>query len=191
MDNKQVRHNGYIRLHGYAREIRRVDGMSSEDIRLEGDKGGGEAGLGELDQYAVVLREKGIKVTSPRLRILQYLEDVENHPDADTIYSTLKADNPSLSKTTVYNTLDLFHRKGLVSVLTISKTEQRYEPYKDMHHHLLCGRCGRIYDIDISCPYLDGMLHGEHKVEEVHGYFKGTCKHCLSEVRADEEKEEV
>jgi Fe2+ or Zn2+ uptake regulation protein len=165
--------------------------MSSEEIGLQEKKTGDKAVPGGLDRYVAVLREHGIKATSPRLSILRILEEKENHLTADYIYSALKADNPSLSKTTVYNTLDMFYRKGLISVLTISKTEQRYEPMKGMHHHLLCRRCEKIIDIDISCPYLDGMLHGEHKVEEVHGYFRGICKHCLPTVQVEENKEEA
>ena len=191
VDYKQVRHNGYNRRYGYAKEFREVHRMSSEQIGLEEKKGDVKAELGGLDRYATVLREHGIKATSPRLRILRLLEESDDHLTADAIYTALKKGNPSLSKTTVYNTLDMLYRKGLVSVLTISASEQRYEPMKGMHHHLLCRRCGRIIDIDISCPYLDGMLHGEHKVEEVHGYFRGICKHCLSAMQVEKDMEEA
>ena len=98
----------------------------------------------------------------------------------DTIYRALRRGSPSLSRTTVYNTLEMLRSKGLVQSITISGTELRYEVAKPCHHHLLCGQCGRIYDIMIDCPFLGGMLEGEHKVDEVHGYFKGTCKACLA-----------
>ena len=142
----------------------------------------GEVGL---DLCTCLLREHGLKVTSPRTKILCYLMGRDDHPTVDMIHSALKPEEPSLSKTTVYNTLDLFRRKGLVSVLTISASEQRYEFGKDMHHHLLCDGCGRILNIDIRCPYVDGLLHGEHKIKEVHGYFMGTCNHCLSATSVD------
>jgi Fe2+ or Zn2+ uptake regulation protein len=129
---------------------------------------------------AEALREQGLKATPQRIRILKFLRERDGHPTADEIYSTLKEASPSLSKTTVYNNLEILRQKGLVSVLTISPSEMRYEYGQDMHHHLLCDECGNIYDIDISCPYMDNMLHGEHKVKEVHGYFRGTCKDCLT-----------
>lgn len=141
---------------------------------------------GGLERLAGMLRDHGIKATTPRIRILCYLNRAEDHVNVETIFSDLRSDVPSLSKTTVYNTLMLFKEKGLVSALTISSTEQLFELERGMHHHLLCRSCGRIYDIDISCPFLGNMLHGEHKVEEVHGYFKGTCAHCLSADAIDE-----
>jgi Fe2+ or Zn2+ uptake regulation protein len=143
-----------------------------------------------LDRYVQVLRDHRIKATNQRLSILQYLDSVDDHLDVDTIYNALKGNNPSLSKTTVYNTLDLFRSKGIVQALTISGTEHRYELSRGMHHHLFCHHCGRIYNIDVSCPYLDEMLHDEHKIEEVHGYFRGICKNCLGEAGVLDNKEE-
>jgi Fe2+ or Zn2+ uptake regulation protein len=134
---------------------------------------------GDMDRFAQSLKVKGIKATTQRVQILRFLEGRSDHPDVDTIHSELRRENPSLSKTTVYNTLDLLRENGMVQRLTISGTEQRYELATDMHHHLLCRSCGRIYEIEITCPYLDGMLEGEHKIQEVHGYFMGICKHCL------------
>ena len=152
--------------------------MTSEQVKdKERAKGPDE---GELLMYAEQLRSRGIKATSQRIGILRFLDGNGDHPDVDTIYAMLKHTNPSLSKTTVYNTLDLLREKGVVQLLTISGTEHRYEIFTQMHHHLLCNSCGRIYNIDISCPLLGDMLHGEHKIEEVHGYFRGICKHCLS-----------
>lgn len=154
---------------------------------------GQAGGCGEstgLDLCACLLRERGIRVTSQRTRILCFLTERDDHPTVDTIYSALRSEEPSLSRTTVYNTLDLLNRAGLVSVLTISAGEQRYEFGQDMHHHLLCDTCGRIMDIDIRCPYSDGLLHGKHKIKEVHGYFRGTCGHCLSGGTKDTGSEE-
>jgi Fe2+ or Zn2+ uptake regulation protein len=150
------------------------------------DEGCDEPGL---QRYVCMLRKRDLKVTTPRVRLLQFLEGSHDHPTADTIYSGVSEKVPSLSKTTVYNTLQLFHEEGLVSVLTITPSEQRYEFGQELHHHLLCEECGTIYDIDVGCPYLGSMLEGEHKVKEVHGYFRGTCKNCLEAV-ADQRNEE-
>ena len=135
---------------------------------------------GSPKECAEALRERGLKATPQRIRILRYLRERDDHPTVDEIHSALRDKAPSLSKTTVYNNLELLRQKGLVSVLTISPSEMRYEYGQEVHHHLLCDECGRIWDIDISCPYLHGMLHGEHKVKEVHGYFRGTCKDCIA-----------
>ena len=91
----------------------------------------------DRERYADMLRERGLKATSPRIQVLQYLEGNHDHPDADTIHSALRERSPGLSKTTVYTNLELLRQRGLVSVLTISQTEMRYEFGQEVHHHLL------------------------------------------------------
>lgn len=133
-----------------------------------------------MERYASLLRARGLRATSQRLEIYSFLAGREDHLDVDTIYTALRARSPTLSRTTVYNTVEQLHLHGLVQAITISGTERRYEVEKGCHHHLLCRECGRIYDIMIECPFLGEMLLGEHRVEEVHGYFLGVCKSCLS-----------
>lgn len=127
-----------------------------------------------------LLREHRLKVTPQRLEILRYLEKHCIHPTADEIYNALKKRNPSLSKTTVYNTLETMHQQKLVDVLMISESERRYDLAHGSHHHFMCHMCGRIIDIDIACPHCNRIINGEHRVDEVHGYFKGVCSECLT-----------
>ena len=136
--------------------------------------------VSDLEKYVQLLKGKNIKITSPRLEIMRYLDSKNIHPSADRIYSDLKKKNPSLSKTTVYNTLEILERHGLIQALTITEKEYRYDfDSKLHHHHFLCERCNKIMDIEVSCPHLDKMLSGEHKVEKVHGYMKGICRDCI------------
>ena len=132
-----------------------------------------------LEKYAKLLKENQIKVTPQRLIILKYLEQHPIHPTADKIYSDLKSNNPSLSKTTVYNSLETLENHGIIQTITISGSELRYDLKQDMHHHFFCKKCGKIFDMGISCPNIEKMSKFGHKVEEVHGYVKGICKDCL------------
>ena len=132
-----------------------------------------------FEEYVKLLKEKQIKVTPQCLEILKYLDKHRIHPTVEEIYSSLKEKNPSLSKTTVYNSVETLREHCLIQSLTISGTELRYDFKHEMHHHFLCNKCGEIIDIDIECPNLNSMLECGHKVEEVHGYFKGICKKCL------------
>ncbi len=132
-----------------------------------------------MENFVKILKEKNLKITPQRLIVLKYLEENCTHPTTDKIYVDLKSNNPSLSKTTVYNTLEILKKNGLVQSITISGSEQRYDLNDQMHHHFLCKKCGIILDIDVKCPNLGKMLECGHKVEEVHGYFKGICKKCL------------
>ena len=132
-----------------------------------------------FEKYVKLLKENSIKVTPQRLEILKYLDENRTHPTVDEIYSALKEKNPSLSKTTVYNSVETLNEHGIIQSLTISGSESRYDFENKMHHHFLCKKCGNIIDIDIKCPNIGKMLESGHKVEEVHGYFKGICKKCM------------
>ncbi len=132
-----------------------------------------------MDEFVQLLKKHDLKVTPQRLEILKYLAKIKTHPTANMIYSALKKRNPSLSKTTIYNSLDKLYQHKIIHLLTISTSEMRYDFNVKPHHHFLCRICGTIIDIDVDCPYLEKMLKGQHKIEEVHGYFKGVCKDCL------------
>lgn len=141
-----------------------------------------------MDDYVKVLKEHGLKVTAPRLEIMRYLDKNRTHPTAAEIFTDLKKKNPSLSRTTVYNTLETLMKNGVIQMLSISMTEMRYDFKKGMHHHFLCKECGCILDIDVKCQFLDTQLNGDHFVEEVHGYFKGICKNCRKKGRKRKRK---
>jgi Fe2+ or Zn2+ uptake regulation protein len=134
-----------------------------------------------VEELKAWLKQKGIKPTYQRLKILEYLNNnLNNHPTVEMVYDKLHNDIPTLSLTTVYNTLNNFLDKRLVDEVTITGTEVRYDINTDYHHHFLCKECGQIIDIDLKCPYAQGkkrILAG-HKIDEVHGYFKGICKDC-------------
>jgi Fe2+ or Zn2+ uptake regulation protein len=130
------------------------------------------------------LAQKGLKSTYQRILILDYLHANSNkHFTAELIYEKLSKRAPTLSLTTVYNTLSSFVEAGLVSAITITGTEVRYELTTTPHHHLLCKQCGRIIDINIKCPNANRKNIQGYKIDEVHGYFKGICKDCLKKQR--------
>lgn len=133
-----------------------------------------------MDDYVKLLKKNNLKVTPQRLEVIRFLANNKTHPTANQIYTALKKKNPSLSKTTIYNSLDTLIKNRIINELTIIRSESMYDFGNDMHHHLLCRKCGNIIDIDVQCPHLEKMLKGKHKIEEVHGYFKGICEDCLS-----------
>jgi len=138
--------------------------------------------ISNINKLENLLKTKGLKPTYQRLKVLEYLnKHMDEHPTVEAIYEALSREIPTISMTTIYNTLNAFLEKGLVSAITITGTEVRYDYVTSHHHHFLCKKCDRIIDIDIKCPIMEGRkkrTHG-HKIEEVHGYFKGLCKNCL------------
>jgi Fe2+ or Zn2+ uptake regulation protein len=133
--------------------------------------------------FKELLEEKDLKPTYQRLRILEYLEEHENHPTVEMIYEVLVKEIPTISKTTIYNTLNALMEKGLVHSITITGTETRYDVKVCPHHHLLCKVCGKIYDVEVQCPYEGQIEIDGHRIDEKHGYFKGVCKDCLEKER--------
>ncbi len=126
------------------------------------------------------LIKHGIKPSYQRLKIYEYLITKKNHPTVDMIYKELLPQIPTFSKTTVYNTLELFMEKGIAIMITIDEKETRYDADTSVHTHFKCEQCLSIYDLntDLSALNIPGLA--EHKITEHHLYFKGICKSCLS-----------
>lgn len=127
-----------------------------------------------------ILIQKGVKPSFQRIYILQYMMNTKNHPSVDTIFNALFHEIPTLSRTTVYNTLNLFAEKGIVTTLNISDTELRYDYVEKPHAHFRCLMCHEIYDIPIESDVLKIEKNHDHKIYETQIYFKGICKNCLN-----------
>lgn len=95
-----------------------------------------------------------IKPSVQRLAIMDYLLSHRIHPSVDTIYLALAKKYPTLSRTTVYNTLKLFVENGAAQMLTIDEKNVNFDSDLSLHSHFLCKECGRIFDL----PY-----HGDKK----------------------------
>lgn len=126
------------------------------------------------------LEQKGLRPSQQRLKIFEYLNENRVHPTVDSIFEGLRQDLPTISKTTIYNTLRLLIKNGLASDLTISGYDVRYDAETSPHSHFLCKQCGRVIDIEkVSCPHIKREVAG-NRVDEVHLYFKGVCKKCVN-----------
>lgn len=126
------------------------------------------------------LDQKGVKPSYPRLRILEYLVERKSHPTAEEIYLALVKEMPTLSRTTVYNTLNLFVEEGVAIPINISSNETRYDATVADHGHFKCGQCSKIVDFPIQAESWDiGELNG-YKVTGRFVYFKGICSDCLN-----------
>ena len=122
----------------------------------------------------------GVRSTYQRMRILESLKSM-GHPNVKEIYGSLVREMPSLSKTTVYNTLDTLYKAGLVNILRIAGEETRYEQTGNAHCHFLCRKCGKIIDMSFACTHADSLRFDGFIVEELLGCFKGVCKACQTE----------
>jgi Fe2+ or Zn2+ uptake regulation protein len=131
-----------------------------------------------LKQLQIILEKKDIKPTYIRLKILNYLENKKTHFRAEKIFKAIKKEIPTISLTTVYNTLDIFRKKGLIRPLFITGKEVHYDRDTSSHFHFFCEKCGRIINLDTEYDGFEKENIGGNKIKEVYGYFKGVCKDC-------------
>lgn len=115
-----------------------------------------------------------------RMAIMEYLMSHATHPTVDVIYNQLLPKMPTLSRTTIYNTLELFREKGAIRVLNLDNKTAHYDGDTSVHAHLLCRRCGNIYDIEIpSLLYAELNNLPDHLVEQTEISYRGVCSDCL------------
>jgi len=124
------------------------------------------------------LKKHNIKPSYQRMKIYDYLVKYKSHPTADEIYQELADEIPTLSKTTVYNTLKLFLDKDIVQLITIEENENRYDADVSIHGHFKCLECGKVYDVWLDMANVEFENSDEFTIKESHIYFKGTCNKC-------------
>jgi Fur family peroxide stress response transcriptional regulator len=96
------------------------------------------------------LHSKGYKVTPQRLAICKLVLSSKNHPSAEQIYQKVKKTYPTISLATVYLTLDLLRKLGLVQELGFSDQSARYDPNVSPHINIICPKCGKISDYEAT-----------------------------------------
>ena len=102
------------------------------------------------DESSVVydnLIKHEVKPSVQRMAIMDYMMTHFTHPSVDEIYNALSPKFPTLSRTTVYNTLKLFVEHGAVRMLTIDEHNACFDGDMSLHAHFLCKKCGKIYDM--------------------------------------------
>jgi len=124
-----------------------------------------------------------IKPSVQRIAIMNYLLTHRTHPSADEVYTNLTDEIPTLSKTTVYNTLKLLSDHGASLMLTIDENKVCFDGDTTPHAHFQCRKCAKIYDLPINNSVIEliDMDSSGHAITEVHLYYKGICKNCLTE----------
>lgn len=112
------------------------------------------------------------------MAIMDYLLKHHTHPTADEVYTNLQKKIPTLSKTTVYNTLKLFVQKGTANYIDIDEKNARFDAMMESHAHFRCKLCGTITDIPL--PQIHHLLpeDAEFSIEEAYVNVKGLCKQC-------------
>ncbi|MCW8830803.1 MAG: transcriptional repressor [Gammaproteobacteria bacterium] len=104
----------------------------------------------EKNDVSVLLKEHGITPTRQRLEIAHYLFQKQQHISAEHILDQVNALGASVSRATVYNTMGLFARKGLVREVLIDRERVFYDSNSIPHYHIYNMDTGELSDLEGS-----------------------------------------
>ncbi len=128
------------------------------------------------------LSELGYRLTPQRMMILSAIENSDDHISAEEIYVQVVAKYPNVNISTVYRTLELLKRLGLVTETDLGEGRVRYHPAdKGHHHHLVCKECGAVIDLDesVMAPVKDTLLREYKFIADLeHLAIVGRCVNC-------------
>lgn len=131
-----------------------------------------------MQETANFLKTSGVKPSMQRIQIYDYINGRKDHPSVDMIFTALSPQIPTLSKTTVYNTLKGFVNAGIATPIIIDESEIRYDADTNVHGHFKCDTCGNIFDFTSDLSKLDAPEMKNFLIREQHIYLKGICLPC-------------
>ena len=99
------------------------------------------------DDLASRLRAAGVRPSAQRMAVAQYVLVTDEHPSAEQVLTHVAEKFPYLSRATVYNTLNLFVKEGLLRQLVLSEGKVVFDPKLERHHHFVDDATGVIEDI--------------------------------------------
>ena len=126
-----------------------------------------------------ILAKFDIRPSLQRVAVMDYILKNRFHSTADEIYEDLIKSMPTLSRTTVYNTLHLLSDKGAIRELHLEKDAVHYDAGMHPHAHFICTKCKKICDVEIS----HDIWHlaeqcSPVKDAEMQINYRGICKVC-------------
>ena len=133
------------------------------------------------------IRNTGLKVTEPRLKILSVFEKSKSrHLSAEDIHDTLKAKSVVVGMATIYRALANFEKAGILNKSTFDDGRAIYEINEGPHHdHIVCVDCGNVEE------FVDEEIEKrQKKIANQKGYslkshslvLYGSCSECLGKV---------
>lgn len=144
----------------------------------------------ELDRRLRAFRDacarERVRITPQRVEVFREVARSDEHPDAETVFARVRGRLTNVSLDTVYRTLSLLERLGLVSKVDTLCDKARFDARPERHHHFVCTTCGAVRDLvrpewDV-CPAPE-MPEGLGEVLSVHVQLRGICATCAAKKR--------
>ena len=140
-----------------------------------------------LDQQELVdrMREWAVRVTPQRLAIAEVVLNSSDHPTVQQIYERVKGHFPSMTLATIYSTLGVLQKSGLIQELPFQK-QSRYEPNMEPHVNLVCIECENVIDADTDRDVHDVVVGLRKQIADNSDFevawqrvdFYGLCPRC-------------
>jgi Fe2+ or Zn2+ uptake regulation protein len=140
-------------------------------------------GVRNVDELTAQFRERGLRVTPQRQAIFRLLQGVDTHPTVESLYEAARAEMPTISRRTVYQTVHDLEAMGEVHLLDVGTGTIRVDPnVEHAHHHLVCSNCGAVRDvlIDVADLRVPARYRHDFQVEAVEVVFRGRCDTCAA-----------
>lgn len=127
------------------------------------------------------IRQAGYKLTGSRLAVIEVLETHPEHLDHNQILAAGKKIYPHLSRATVYRTMELLVELDLFRPLYLTDPTQRFISTSSGHHHLVCSKCGAVFEFEnCHADQLSRELAEKYNFE-IRSHlleFQGICQNC-------------
>ena len=131
-----------------------------------------------------LLRDRGLRVTRPRLAVLEVLGE-GGHLEVEEVATKVRQRLDSVSTQAVYDVLGALSRAGLARRIEPAGSSARYEQRAgDNHHHVVCRGCGAIGDVDCvvgEAPCLEPSATNGFVIDEAEVTFWGLCPSCQAQ----------
>jgi Fur family iron response transcriptional regulator len=89
----------------------------------------------------------GVQPSAQRLAVAAHVLATRAHPTAEQVYAEVRSRIPMISRATVYNTLNLFVRRGLLRTVAASEGRVLFDPLVERHHHFVDDETGEVHDL--------------------------------------------
>lgn len=136
-----------------------------------------------IDIHLKQLRSRGYRLTPQRQALLEIMHASAGHLQPAEIYQLASKKIPGINEATVYRTLEMFAREGLIHRCYHDGSQIAYE-LAGQHHHLNCRICGQEIEIDhllVADAYQAIEEQTGYRLDTNHVIFYGLCPDCQSE----------
>ena len=139
------------------------------------------------------MREWAGRVTPQRLAIAEVVLNSSDHPTVQQIYERVKGHFPSMTLATIYSTLGVLQKSGLIQELPFQRMS-RYEPNMEPHVNLVCIECENVNDADTGDDVHDVVVGLRQQIDDTSDFevawqrvdFYGLCPRCAAAKRRGE-----